>query len=68
MDMIAIAAKLVALRTKKGDTIAQAAKAMNISTSALGMYETGKRVPRDEVKVALASYYGVSIEDLFFAS
>lgn len=37
-----------------------------ISVSALAMYETGKRIPRDEVKVALAQYYRVSVGDLFF--
>lgn len=38
-----------------------------ISLSALGMYETGKRIPRDEIKIKLAKYYGTTIEALFFA-
>ena len=42
------------------------AKANGISISALSMYENGKRIPRDEIKVRLSKYYGVSIEELFF--
>ena len=42
------------------------AKAVGISISALQMYENGERTPRDEIKVALAQYYGMSIEALFF--
>lgn len=38
-----------------------------LGVSALTMYELGKRMPRDEAKIALANYYGVSIADLFFA-
>ena len=39
---------------------------LGIALSTLSMYETGQRVPRDEIKVKLAKYYGVSIEDLFY--
>ena len=37
-----------------------------ISRSALTMYETGQRVPRDEIKVALARCYGTTVEAIFF--
>ena len=57
--------KLVALRGEKSQT--EVAAANGISTSALAMYETGKRVPRDEIKRSLANYYGVSVGDLFFS-
>lgn len=49
---------------KKADEVS---KAVGISNSALCMYERGERVPRDEVKVRLAQYYGQSIEALFYA-
>lgn len=42
------------------------AAAVGVSSSALGMYECGKRIPRDETKRKLADYYGVSIQQLFF--
>lgn len=44
----------------------EVAEAVHISVSALSMYELGERVPRDEVKVELAKYYGVSVGALFF--
>lgn len=42
-------------------------EACGISTSALAMYEIGQRIPRDEIKCKLASYYNTSIEALFYA-
>lgn len=38
-----------------------------ISVSALTLYETGRRVPRDEIKVSLARYYNTTVESIFFA-
>ncbi len=43
------------------------AKALNISVSALQMYENGRRMPRDEVKVRISQYYGESIYSIFYA-
>lgn len=40
-------------------------EAIGISVSALTMYETGNRIPRDEIKVKLAHYYSTSVERLF---
>ena len=57
------------LRSLRGDTPqAIVAAACGISISALGMYETGKRIPRDEIKLRLARYYNTNIEALFYAS
>lgn len=44
----------------------EVAAAVGISSSALGMYEQGNRMPRDEIKVRLAKYYSVSVQELFF--
>lgn len=56
------------LRNLRGDTPMQTvAEANGISVSALGMYETGKRIPRDEIKIKLANYFDTTIEALFFA-
>ncbi|WP_060803401.1 helix-turn-helix domain-containing protein [Negativicoccus succinicivorans] len=57
--------KLVNLRAEK--TQREVAEAVGISISALAMYESGQRIPRDEVKVRLARYFGASIEEIFFA-
>lgn len=45
----------------------QVAKEVGISRSALAMYEAGERIPRDEIKVRLARYYGVGVQELFFS-
>ncbi|MBS5414101.1 helix-turn-helix transcriptional regulator [Anaerostipes sp.] len=42
------------------------ADAVGISVSAISMYENGERIPRDVVKVKLASYYGRSVQEIFF--
>lgn len=55
--------KLIALRGNK--TQEEVAKALGISVSALSMYEQGKRIPRDEVKIRMANYYDISLESLF---
>lgn len=55
------------LRLARGDMSREdVALACDISVSALGMYENGQRVPRDEIKVKLAKLYGKSVEELFF--
>lgn len=56
------------LRELRGDkSMEKVAKDLHISTSALGMYEQGRRTPRDDIKIVIANYYGVSIESLFYA-
>jgi putative transcriptional regulator len=66
MNIELMAKKLVALRGDKSRE--EVARDNGISVSALAMYETGKRVPRDEIKLSLARYYGSSVEEIFFAS
>lgn len=64
IDVKAMADKLVELRGSR--TQEEVAKNVGISTSALAMYETGKRVPRDPVKVKLSRYYKRSVTAIFF--
>lgn len=59
-----IGEKLVILRGKK--TQKEVAEALGITPSALGNYEAGIRVPRDEIKKKIACYYKVSIASIFF--
>lgn len=42
------------------------ANAVGVSVSAISMYENGFRMPRDETKVKLANYYGMTVQALFF--
>lgn len=57
--------KLVKLRGSRSQ--AEVAAAVGISVSALGMYETEQRSPRDEIKIRLADYYQTTVGALFFA-
>lgn len=61
-----IAQRLILLRGKR--TREEVAKAVGISLSAMAMYENGYRIPRDETKIKLANYYGVSVEQIFLTA
>lgn len=64
MNKALIAKKLIKLRANR--TREEVANANSISISALQMYENAQRIPKDEIKVRLARYYHVSVENLFF--
>lgn len=59
-----VAEKLVKLRANRPRE--EVAGAIKTSVSALQMYENGQRTPKDEIKIRLANYYGVSVQYLFF--
>lgn len=65
MDAITIGERLVALRGSR--TQEEVANALGVSVSAIGMYERGERIPRDEIKIKIAKYYKKSIQSIFFA-
>ena len=65
MDAKAIGQRLVSLRGNK--TQEEVAKAIGASLSAIGMYERGERIPRDEIKLAIAKYYDTTVQAIFFA-
>lgn len=55
------------LRLAKGKSVAQVANDVGITPSALSNYENNIRVPRDNIKIALADYYRKPIQKIFFA-
>ena len=63
MDSEKIARILVDLRGDKSR--AEVAAALNLSVSAVAMYENGDRIPRDETKLKIAEYYEKSVEEIF---
>ena len=65
MDKKKIAANLKALRGSTSQT--EVAKAIGVTVACLSNYEQGIRVPRDEVKIRIADYYGVTVESIFFS-
>lgn len=57
------------LRRLRGKfTLAEAAKEIGISPSALGAYERGERTPRDATKNLISKYYGRSVAYIFFTN
>lgn len=55
------------LRKARGEmSCKDVANKLGISQSALSMYESGKRVPRDELKVRMAKLYNTTVGHLFF--
>ena len=64
MDAKEIAKKLRKLRgLRSRKTVADS---LGISVSALAMYECGKRIPKDEMKIKIADYFGKTVEEIFF--
>ena len=61
-----IAERLKKLRNAKGETQAETALACGVTPSAYAMYETGDRMPRDEVKVKIAQHFERSVAFIFF--
>lgn len=68
MDRRKIGQRLAELRKKKDLSQLEAAELLGISASALGMYEQGRRIPRDEVKLKIAQYYNVPVQSLFLVT
>ena len=64
MDMKQAGEKLKELRGCRTQT--GVARAVGITPSALSMYESGERVPRDEVKERLCAYYRVPVASVFY--
>lgn len=65
MNAKEIGRRLTELRGEK--TRREVSEESGISYSAMSNFECGLRVPSDSCKVALAKYYGVSVEELFYA-
>jgi DNA-binding XRE family transcriptional regulator len=61
--------KLIAkkLRFLRGEhTQVEVAQALGITQPAYAMYESGSRVPIDEIKIRIARLYGTTVQAIFF--
>lgn len=54
------------LRQRKGLTQTEVAKALNVNKTTYNAWEHGVNKPRDEMKVKIAEYYGLSVGYIFF--
>lgn len=66
MNAARIGTQLRSLREKQNKSQNAVAEDLGISMSALCMYETGNRIPRDEIKIRIAEYFNVPVESIFF--
>lgn len=66
MNYERVAENLINLRNRKSRE--EVARAVGISVSTLQMYENGQRIPRDNIKIKLANFYGVTVQTIFFDS
>ena len=64
MNRKLIAKRLIKLRGKR--TQIELAKAIGVSQSTYAMYETAQRLPSDERKIAIAKFYRLTVQDIFF--
>lgn len=65
-ELKTVAERMKEARMEKGCSAEEVAKACGITVSAVQMYECGARVPRDNIKIALAQFFGKTVQDLFF--
>lgn len=65
MDKEQIASRLKSLRGEKSQQ--EVAQAIGVTPMAVSLYESGERIPRDEIKVKIAEYYGTTVDAIFFA-
>lgn len=56
--------KLKEIRMAKGISQLQAAKDLNLAPNVYGRYENGQREPSYIVLLAIADYFGVTVDDL----
>ncbi len=58
--------KLKTLRENRGLSVDELAKTLGLTRQAIYNYEMDARVPRDEIKIRIANFFDVGIEDIFF--
>lgn len=65
MDKKTVGSRLRKLRGSR--TLEEVAQAVGVTRQAINLYETGWRMPKDDLKVKIARFYGKSVEDIFYA-
>jgi transcriptional regulator with XRE-family HTH domain len=57
--------RIANLRRNNGLSQIEFSKTLNISNTTLSQYESGKRIPSDNVKIQIADFFNVSLDYLF---
>lgn len=66
MDAKLVGKRIKNLRQEKKMSQQEFADAINVACSTVSMYESGERIPRDQIKLAIANLFGVTVDYLFF--
>ena len=65
MDSKKIGKLLTALRGER--TLSDVAKTLGVSPSAISQYESGNRIPRDNIKEKIAKFYDKTVQEIFYS-
>lgn len=65
MDSKKIGKLLTALRGEQ--TLQDVAKTLGLSPSAIRQYESGNRIPRDNIKEKIAKFYDKTVQEIFYS-
>ncbi len=64
VNKMSIGEKLRILRGKRSQD--EVSSKVGVTKSAWAMYERNERVPRDEIKIKIANYFHVTVQEIFF--
>ena len=65
MDSKKIGKLLTALRGEQ--SLSDVAKTLGLSPSAIRQYESGNRIPRDNIKEKIAKFYDKTVQEIFYS-
>ena len=65
MDSKKIGKLLTALRGEQSQS--DVAKTLGLSPSAIRQYESGNRIPRDNIKEKIAKFYDKTVQEIFYS-
>ena len=66
MDRLYVGSKIRMLRRKKKLTQKELAKLVDVSPASIAAYETGDKIPRDDVKEKMAKVLDSTVTFIFF--
>jgi transcriptional regulator with XRE-family HTH domain len=65
MDSKKIGKLLTTLRGEQ--SLSDVAKTLGLSPSAIRQYESGNRIPRDNIKEKIAKFYDKTVQEIFYS-
>ena len=65
MDSKKIGKLLTALRGEQ--SLRDVAKTLGLSPAAIRQYESGNRIPRDNIKEKIAKFYDKTVQEIFYS-